>query len=128
MDVDSGEDDLILLDGTVGHFDALKHLNSADNALAEEVPDLDHSLVVREVNTDRKMGIDKSHLVSESLEVIYTLDAHALQISTGDGGLTFVTPEIMLVICDATVREHALCFLPPFHILIASSDLLLRII
>lgn len=59
--------------------DTLEHGNVADNLLAEEVTDLNRVGLVVDDDVDGEMGVDETHLVSET--VLNTLD-HVLDLGS----------------------------------------------
>lgn len=62
----AGENDLILDVLGGNNLNTLGDVDAADNLLAQEVTDLDLSLVVVDVDVDREMCVDVAHLVLEA--------------------------------------------------------------
>lgn len=63
----ASEDQLVLLGSGDLHSDTFQNIDSSHLLLSQEVSDLDHGSIVQNIDVDREMGIDISHLVLESL-------------------------------------------------------------
>jgi hypothetical protein len=66
-EVVTDQGDLILLVLGVEDSDALQHGDLHDDLLAQEVADLDGSLIIGDNNVDGEMGVDEAHLVLVTL-------------------------------------------------------------